>query len=123
MVAFTVTTAAFLARSPSLLYQLTGRQRQFNLAVSRAVPSGASLVQLESVVGPGQRVPVPPWLRQMTHRHPNFYPDGWREGDTCVSYSFPYQSTWYFQVRGGRLVNYNPDVLSGQPQEHIAFVQ
>jgi hypothetical protein len=119
--ALTLSAAGFLSLSPSFLYRLTGSQRQFNLAVSQSVLKGATLAQLENVVGPGQKVSIPPWLRQMIERQPGAYPDGWTEGDTCVSYSFPGNSTWYFQVRDGRLVNYDPAVLAGQPQEQIRF--
>jgi hypothetical protein len=121
----TITLAAviLLTRFPSFMYRLTGSQRHFNLAVSRAIPKGATLAQLEAEVGRGRLVNAPPWMREMVRREPSRYTDGWREGDTCVSYSFPGKSTWYFQVRDGRLVNYNPSVLAGQPQEHLAGIR
>jgi hypothetical protein len=112
-----------LTRSPASLYRLTGSQRQFNIAVSRYVPKGATLGQLEAVVARGTRTPVPSWLRRTIRREPDRFREGWREGDDCVSYAFPGNSRWYFQVRDGRLVNYDPVVLADQPQEKIAMVR
>jgi len=123
VLALAMTAAVTLALSPSWQYQLTGHQRPFNRAVSRAVPRGSTLARLESVAGPGKRASVPSWLQQIIRSRPNDYPDGWREEDFCVSYSFPGHSTWYFQVRDGRLVNYDPAVLAGQPQEQIAVIK
>ncbi len=109
--------------TPSWVYGLTGGQWAFNRAVSWAVPREASLAQLEAVVGPGRPVLTPPWLRQTVLREPSLYPDGWRVGDTSVSYSFPDKSVWYFQIRDGRLVNYDPSVMAGQPQEHFTILR
>ncbi|MDR3620154.1 MAG: hypothetical protein P4L85_12445 [Paludisphaera borealis] len=122
LAALMVCAAALAAWNPAWLYRVTGSQRYFNIAVSRAVPRGATLAQLESVVGPGQRVADPSWSKKCIERMPSDNPDGWREGDVFVSYSFPGKVTWYFQARDGRLINYEPAVLAGQPQEHIALI-
>jgi hypothetical protein len=118
VVALFVVAAVFPPRIAALFYHVTNSQRHFNIAVSRAVPKGATLDQLEGLVGRAVRTPVPYWMKKQILRDPSGYPEGWREGDDAVFYTFPDQSRWYFQVRGGRLVNYDPAVLAGQPQEH-----
>ncbi len=57
----TISLAAviLLTGFPSTRYRLTGSQRDFNLAVSRAVPKGATLAQLEAEVGHGRKVDTP----------------------------------------------------------------
>lgn len=83
-----VGAVVLVVSSPARLYHLTGRQRFFNLAVSRGVPRGAALSQLEAVVGPGVPVPGPAWLIEQVRGDPARFPDGWREGDRFVRYTF-----------------------------------
>lgn len=125
-VAVVVALVVWMA-SPGLRYRATGRQRDFNALVSRQVPMGSTLAALEAVAGPAE---VPPAddravlaLRASMAGQPQWYPDGWREGDSWVCYRFPGESRWWFQVRDGRLVNYDPAVLAGQPQEQVAIAR
>ncbi len=118
-----VAAVIWLANSPALLYRLTGRVHYFNAAVSREVPKGSDVSHLEAVVGSGKRVEAPPWLLQNMEREPELYPDGWREGDEFIRYECsgpPGHCTLNFQVRNGKLVNYDPVVLASQPQEHLS---
>src|SRR3954453_22544905 len=104
---FVPVAVVLLLSSPAHVYRLTGSQHYFNLAVSGAVPRGGAVTRLRAVVGPGAEVAGPPWLLKTIQGDPARFPDGWREGDGFVSYTFPGNSTWYFQVRDGRLVNYD----------------
>lgn len=92
-----------------------GTQYGFNVVVSRAVPEGATLARLEAVAGPAIRPPATDRLAAAM-RDAVAGPDGWREGDSWACYDFPDGDRWWFQVRGGRLVNYDPAVLASQPQ-------
>ena len=93
-----------------------GTQYGFNVVVSRAVPKGATLADLEAVAGPAIRPPAADRLAAAIGRAAAAKPDGWREGDSWACYDFPDGNRWWFQVRDGRLVNYDPAVLASQPQ-------
>jgi hypothetical protein len=121
-----VTAAAitYVVNSPVLLYKLTGSVRAFNTIVSRDVPKGSDISRLETVAGTGKRVPAPDWLLRDIQNRPERYPDGWKDGDTLVSYEFPGKGMsmiWYIQVREGRLVNYDPAELASQPQDRPIY--
>ena len=103
---------------------IRGDQYAFNVAVSQTVPRQSTLVRLESVIGPGHR-PAPSdrlavSMRRMVESHPAQYPDGWQKGDHWVCYDFPGGHRWWFQVRDGRLVNYDPAILASQPQQVLS---
>ena len=102
------------------MHWFRSNQPTFNLIVSRAVPKSGRLAELEAVAGRAIRPPATDRLassmRRMVETNSNRYSDGWEEGDFWACYDFPDGNRWWFQVRNGRLVNYDPAVLASQPQ-------
>jgi hypothetical protein len=98
-----------------------GSQGAFNVVIGRTVPRGSTLAALEAVAGPAIR-PAPAdrltgAIRRKIERDSVLNSDGWREGDFLVYYEFPDDNRWWFQIRDGKLVNYDPAVLMGQSQQ------
>lgn len=48
--------------------------------------------------------------------------DGWQDGDFWACYDFPGKSRWWFQVRNGKLVNYDPAVIASQSQARLPIL-
>jgi hypothetical protein len=109
------------------LHWFRGNIDGFNVVVSRSVPKGSTLADLEFVAGRATRPPssdrAAMAMRRTVESNPGRYPDGWKEGDFWACYDFPDKTRWWFQVRDGRLVNYDPAVLASQPQRRVAAVR
>lgn len=99
----------------------------FHHLVSRAVPRGGSLSDLEAVAGPAQRLPgtdrLARFLSEQVIASPGLSPDGWREDDAWAVYHRDDQ-VWGFQLRDGRIINYDPARLERmRPQKMNALSQ
>lgn len=96
----------------------TADRHAFHRVVSRGVPKHATLAQLESVAGPSERVPasgpMADYIKRMVVADLARNTDGWREDDTWAVY-YKNGNMWSFQIRDGRLVNYDPDALAKMP--------
>ncbi len=103
-----VAAGAWLVNHPALVYRLTGSEHYFATAIKETIPKGCDVGHLESLVGQGTPTAPPDWMLRWIDEKPNLSPDGWREGDKLIRYDFS-GSTWYFQIRDGHLVNYDPN--------------
>jgi hypothetical protein len=105
----------WLLAPPAVLYRVTHSERHFNMTIKAGLPKGADVTQLESLVGRGEKIAPPDWMLPWIAEKPERNPDGWRDSDQIIRYPFA-RSTWYFQVRDGHLVNYDPaDVVIDPP--------
>jgi len=116
LIASIVIGVSMIVLSPSRLYRLFGGYHQFARAVRLSVPKDATLSQLEAAVGPGTPVGgEPSWMQAVARQSPQNFPDGFQANDSYVRHTFP-EMVFYFQIRRGRLVNFDPAKVTSDDQ-------